>query len=500
MAPIEVEAVPSIRTIRLLWPITAVSVIVSSLIAALLLWSANEVDRISRERDQAIVSVVLAQSKKRVAHAQESSTVWDEAVLRVAARPLDLDWVDVNLGTWFQDYAGHDEVYILDPRNSPLYAMRGGKRVNPSEYFVERETIKPLIAALRDRPTISARNNLDIAMLSPGAADLALVRGRPAIVSAKPVVTDTGRLKQQPGTEAVHVSVVYLDGAFINRFSERYALAGSRFSRTASVASGEAALPLRRDNGDVIGFFVWRPFAPGRKVTAAVAPVLLAASLLASLIVLSLAQRLNRKTKALEKSKALAQHLALHDPLTGLPNRAMFESRLDAMLANCENDGSGVALLYLDLDRFKEVNDTMGHPVGDMLLQHVGQRLSKHVRTSDTVARIGGDEFAIIIAVPEDREAIASICDRIVESLAQPFDLPDVRCSIGTSIGVSLAPSHGRDRTELLRTADIALYRAKLDGRGRFAFFSPCMEKAVDTFEDMDSEPSKSVREASATS
>jgi diguanylate cyclase (GGDEF)-like protein/PAS domain S-box-containing protein len=181
------------------------------------------------------------------------------------------------------------------------------------------------------------------------------------------------------------------------------------------------------------------------------------------------------------EAHALANHLALHDPLTGLPNRVLFRERINAALAGVDKGGSKIAILCLDLDYFKEVNDTLGHGVGDVLLQQVGQRLRACVRVADTVARLGGDEFAILqvqLGVPEDADAL---CCHIIEALATPFRLGEHELYVNASIGVSLAPHDGTDHERLLRNADIALYRAKHAGRGTYRMFEARMDVELQT-------------------
>jgi diguanylate cyclase (GGDEF)-like protein len=471
---------------RLLAPIVVMLVLASALIAGLLLWSAGEVDRIARDRDRAIVSLVLTQSIDRVAYDQEASTVWDDSVKALAAPVPDATWIDSNLGVWFHSYYGHDEVYVLNAAEKPVYAMRAGRRVAPSAYEGVGRQIAPLVTELRALKGVMPEAHREVAMLSPGVADLALVRGRPAIVSAKPIVSDTGLLRQIPGTEAIHVSIVFLDAGFIQRLNEQYALQSGHYSRVDNPTWREASLPLLRRDGTAIGYFIWHPFAPGGEVTYSVAPILLIALLIVGAIVYFLAQRLGRRTVDLEASRAQAQHLAFHDVLTGLPNRAMFESRLDAALARSARDGSRLALLYIDLDRFKQVNDTLGHPAGDALIHEVGCRLLTQVRKYDTVARIGGDEFAIILVDPASTAATETMAARIVADLGRPFDLTGAQSFIGASVGVAVVPDDGHDRTELCRKADIALYKAKLGGRARHAFFSADMDDAIRTRETIE--------------
>lgn len=244
------------RTARLLAPIAAMLILASALVMGLLVWSANEVDHISRERDEGIVSLILERSIIRVAHEQESSTVWDKAVAELARRPLDMTWLDANLGVWFNSYLGHDEVYILDGKGVPLYAMRNGARLPATAYDTVRNIVAPIIAIERAQNAPAQWKPQRMEMLSPGFADLAMVHGNPAIVSAKPVVSDTDQWPQRRGSEAVHVSVVYLDGVLVRRLREDFALAGGRYALTNDAQGNEAAVALRKRDGQPIGYFI----------------------------------------------------------------------------------------------------------------------------------------------------------------------------------------------------------------------------------------------------
>ncbi len=178
------------------------------------------------------------------------------------------------------------------------------------------------------------------------------------------------------------------------------------------------------------------------------------------------------------RNEAQIAFLARHDPLTGLPNRVLFRERLNAALSGIES-GRGVAVLYLDLDRFKLINDTLGHPVGDALLREVSARLMHCVRDMDTVARLGGDEFAIIQCGIDNRAAAACLAERLIDALRTPFAIDGNNVVTNTSIGVTLAPEDGIAAGKLLKNADLALYQAKGDGRGLFRFFTTEMDAAV---------------------
>jgi diguanylate cyclase (GGDEF)-like protein len=175
------------------------------------------------------------------------------------------------------------------------------------------------------------------------------------------------------------------------------------------------------------------------------------------------------------RTDARIAFMARHDSLTGLPNRVLFGEKIEEAVASIGRDG-GFAVLCLDLDRFKQVNDTLGHHVGDELLRAVAQRLRYCVREADTVSRLGGDEFAIVQPKIDRPEAAALTAHQIIEVLSAPYDIAGHRITIGVSIGISLAPSDGAASGKLLKSADVALYRAKADGRGTWRFFEAEMD------------------------
>ena len=180
-------------------------------------------------------------------------------------------------------------------------------------------------------------------------------------------------------------------------------------------------------------------------------------------------------------SRGVAQiaRLAHFDPLTDLPNRVLFQKSLSEALARRDRKGDALAVHFVDLDRFKTVNDTLGHPLGDALLKIAAERLRGCVREGDTVGRLGGDEFAIVQTGLDDGNGANRLAARIVEAMSAPFDLLGQHVIIGASVGVSLAPTDGEDADELLKKADMALYRANADGRGAYHFFERAMDEQL---------------------
>jgi diguanylate cyclase (GGDEF)-like protein len=223
------------------------------------------------------------------------------------------------------------------------------------------------------------------------------------------------------------------------------------------------AVPVH-ENGEIIGSLMTASRAPGRRYSQPEQDILTSLAEHASL--------------ALNDAKTVAAmtHQALHDSLTGLPNRVLFHDRLDHATARAERSGGRLAVLFCDLDRFKTVNDSLGHQAGDDLLVEVARRLASCLRGGDTAARLGGDEFAILLEELEGPEVAETIADRVLEALAEPVRIRGRDVFARASIGIARS---GPGTGDLLRSADAAMYRAKAEGRSRHAVFEPAMQEAA---------------------
>jgi diguanylate cyclase (GGDEF)-like protein/PAS domain S-box-containing protein len=175
---------------------------------------------------------------------------------------------------------------------------------------------------------------------------------------------------------------------------------------------------------------------------------------------------------ALKQSQEQLNHLAHHDPLTDLPNRLLFSARLSHAIEHARRNQTHVAVLYLDLDRFKNVNDTLGHPVGDQLLQMVAWRMRERLRECDTVARLGGDEFVVTVDRVEDVTEAATVAQKLLDVFEEPFVVADNELHLGASIGIAIFPQDGNDMATLLKNADAAMYLSKEEGRNTFRFYT----------------------------
>lgn len=464
---------------RILVPVVFLVATMVVLVGGVLLWAVERSDRIADERETQHVAGLVGDTLRQIPHDQESIAIWDDAIVN-AKHAYDEKWVDTNLGRWMQDYFGHDRAYVLNAQDGLVYGIvEGGGRPSALDEDIRRVAL-PLVHAVRQKmrarrpdappPPAAAGSDLDDKD-QPRAVDLAILGSRPAVVSAMPIVSDSGDIRQEPGSELVHLAIRFLDGDFVHRALEEHLQTQARFSPLPLRSDGELAHRLKTSAGDTVGWFVWRPARPGGRLLAEIGPVLIAAILVVVAIIALLLVWLRRSSDELLASEAEAQRLALHDSLTGLPNRALFADRLEHALAASRRTGE-IAVLYIDLDHFKSVNDTLGHECGDALIRAFAERMAGAVRASDTVARIGGDEFAVLLTGLDGAHQIEDVCHRILDLAAEPFPLAGAPAGIGLSIGVAMAPASGMLPGDLLRNADVALYEAKRAGRNCFRIFS----------------------------
>ncbi len=484
--------------LRIFLPVALATIVAVLLVALGLYLASSHGDEIAVERQVRETRLAIENTLDELAADQEVIALWDDVVLRLRMEKPDLEWVHSYVSSYLHNLSRQDRIYILGATDAPIYASVDGAQVDPSSYAEVAGGLRHLVEVVRGR--LQDQNNIHERL--PGvplhpestvrtseravhATRVVDIFGRPAAVSVMRIVPFTDAVPETPGREPLLVSIRFLDGAFLDEFSKQHLIDSPRFSQSLNTSAGEYALPLMSGYGDRIGYLIWRPELPGTGVMKAVAPFAVLAAAIVIGIMAVLATWLHRAMREqqgtiveLQASQAQAQHLAFHDALTGLPNRARFSDRIDPELARVR-EGTPLAVLLLDLDRFKHVNDTLGHLAGDALIKEVASRLEHLMKGDDMVARLGGDEFAILRPNAYDYREVETLCQQILAAVKAPFDLFGNSAFVGVSIGVAVAPEAGSERVDLLRKADIALYRAKAEGRDRFCLFSAAMDDNV---------------------
>ncbi|MEN4817769.1 putative bifunctional diguanylate cyclase/phosphodiesterase [Pantoea agglomerans] len=378
-------------------------------------------------------------------------------------------WLDENIGLWLYEMFGHQLILVLDQQNQIVRVWREGQPVSAPEN-------DPLIGEVLQSPLVNDPARHD-------NADYARVTNRAAALAVGNIQRESNALPRFR-----LVSLKFLDDGYLAGLAERNQLQGLHFSDGTPQPGTGARYLLIAQAGEAVGYLNWIPSRPGAQMLRTIGPSTGLAVLAISLLCLYMVRRLwnssvnlSQSMLRLGASEAQAQHLAFHDVLTGLPNRALVEDRLTQALALATRHDQRVALLLIDLDRFKTINDTHGHHAGDELIIAVAQRLSRIVRASDTVGRISGDEFIVVMPDVDNIGQVHSLAQRIIDELSEPFTLFGSDVWSGASIGLALAPKDGVDRLELMRKADIALYEAKSGGRGTYRQFERAMDESVRT-------------------
>jgi diguanylate cyclase (GGDEF)-like protein len=481
-----------------LLPVLAITLAAASAATFGLYWAAARSDAISVERQVRETQQAISSSLDELALNQEAVAIWDDPIVELRKPEPDWQWFDDNFGIWLNNLFGHDQVFILDAADIPTYGAVDGARVDPARYAEISGDLRHLVenargremeeANIHSRPpggALSPNSTVRTSDKAVHATEVTSLLGRPAVASVMRMAPLTDKVMQIEGSEPLLVSFRFLDDDFLSELSKRNLINSPRFSLLSHTAVGEYAWPITSEHEETIGYFIWKPELPGSALIRAIAPVAGASIGVMVLLMALLAFWLHRSMRAqeatileLEASEAQAHHLAFHDALTGLPNRAKFNDQADKEVARARR-GEPIAILLLDLDRFKHVNDTLGHQAGDALIRDFGDRLLHIVHEGDTVARLGGDEFAILLRDASNQDAVEQLCEQILAAVRQPFELLGNSAFVGVSIGIAIGCGAGAERIDLMRKADIALYRAKGEGRDCFRLFTPTMDEGV---------------------
>lgn len=470
------------------------------------LWvTAQRSDHATRNRQVREVRLAIGATLDELAQSQAGVAIWDPASAELRKPKPDLDWLDQNVGTWLNYVFNHELDIIIDAGNEPVYVMANGMRAGPEAFAPIKTAVSPLVGAVRGVGAVPANpherlpgqkphpgNTVRTSPVAVHATDLIDIGGKAAVASVMRMVPDSYASTARPGTEPLLISVRYLNTGLMRHLQRERGIVGARITaKPVGQGGGEYSVPLTSFRGRSVGYFTWRPEMPGKEILASVllqgglalvALLGLLAALVASVGRLmfkdaSSIRGLEEARLELQAKEAQAQYLANHDTLTALPNRASFSRFLDEAVSEAGSRPLGVMLI--DLDRFKHVNDTLGHLAGDRLIQAVASRLVACVGSGNIVARLGGDEFALCLTGCRDADALTAVAEAALGELRRSFDVLGSAVHVGGSIGIAMCPAQGTDRVELLRKADIAMYRAKEGGRDGYRFYSPDMDESI---------------------
>jgi diguanylate cyclase len=463
--------------LRLIVPIGAIVAVAIICLVVAILTSARRADEMSLKRDQQLIEQAIEDRGSGMLREVESVAATDGATQAIRQH-YDAQWAEGRLGNWLEASFDHDLVLVVDGSDHVAYARsRSAGDIGTIELPAPLTAILDL---LRGRLNAMPAHALSVFAQDPhkpgrSTGLIEQVMDKPAMVAAVAVGSDADVAAGNTGAPIV-ISIKYIDNDLLHAIGERLQLSGLRAVDSAGQAGDQQVTVVADPQGDAIARLAWKPTKTGGQVAGSVLPFIAVAiagfALLGGLIM----RHTRRTMEAIAAGETRLRHLAMHDPVCGLPNRIYFGERLEAVIGEVRRGGSSAAVFYIDLDHFKDVNDTLGHHIGDELILNVTQRLSRVMRGDDLVARLGGDEFAIITTCASDSYSLQAIAGRIISAVCAPYSISGHNINIGASIGIAVIDRRARDAGDILRYADMALYRAKNEGRNRACIYDAAMD------------------------
>jgi diguanylate cyclase (GGDEF)-like protein len=461
---------------RLVMPIGVIVVVAILCVIVAVLTSARRADEVAFNTEQQLLAQAVEEHGLHAMHLLEGVAATPSATNRIR-NSFDPQWADERVGQWLAKFH-FDVAAIVDAGDRVEYAYPGAAILRAGDLSTE---LAPIIGLLRGRlsamPAHAVAFVQDQDPVKPGRSTVFMqnVLGQPAYVAAVAVGSDA-ELAGGNDRAPIVLAVKYIGARLLAKIGDRLELANLHAIAKPTQADDDRSLDLGDAQGAGVIRLAWKPARPGGAIVASVAPfIVLALAGFALFVVLGI-RYMRRTADEIETGERQLRHLALHDPVCGLPNRIFFGERLEQTIINVRGGGLSAAVFYIDLDHFKDVNDTLGHHIGDELILNVTQRLSRIMRGDDLVARLGGDEFAIITTCASDSYSLQAIAGRIIAAVCAPYSISGHNIIIGASIGIAAIDRRVGDAAEILRYADMALYRAKNEGRNRACIYDAAMD------------------------
>jgi len=475
--------------LRLLIPIGVIVAIAIVCIAVGVLSSAQHADRISADSERESILRSIDENAERALRHLQSVASMPQAITKIRDN-YDAAWVDRRVGQWLETFYNAEIVAVFGAGDETAYVRsRKPDEALPGDLAAE---LAPALDILRGRSSGQPRRVILVTPRdwSEPTNAVALIQsflGQPAIVAAVAIGEEVNAAHENDRAPIV-VSVKYIDDRLLAKIAGRLQVDGlrmanpvadpmtDRIAEAAAITADDRLIELSDPEGTAIARLVWRPKRPGGTVIMSVVPFVAIALVAFVILIVFIMRHLQRTTAAITSGERQLRHLALHDPVCGLPNRIYFAERLERAIAEVHDGGPTAAVFYIDLDHFKDVNDTLGHHIGDELILNVTRRLSQIMREDDLVGRLGGDEFAIIMTCASDNYSLQATAERILGAICAPFIVSGHALNIGASIGIAIIDSSTEDARDILRYADMALYRAKNEGRNRACIYDAAMD------------------------
>jgi diguanylate cyclase len=463
-------------------PIAIVVVVAIICVVVAVLSAAERADDVELQQERRLLVQAIADRGHRVLRELENVAASNDIVLQLHYN-FDPDWVHHLVGLRLSTFFDHDHVFVVDRTDGLTYAMLENESVSPARFAPVRNELSRIIELLRgvaqpfdDEVVLQASTDPMSHLSRPRRAQrLQTFMNRPAIVAGV-AANVPGNMGASEDATTLVLAVKYIDGQLLADISNRFDLPRLRTVSEQGIERGEAVSVLYDGAGMPIARLAWIPNRPGGKIVGTVLPFMVVAFGGFALLTGLALRYIRRAAMKLAEGEDRLRHLALHDPLSGLPNRTQFGERLAEVISRDAGNGGVAAVLAIDLDHFKDINDTLGHHIGDGLIGVVAQRLKYALRQDDLVARLGGDEFAVITTNAGEVSALEKLAERLIAILRAPYSISGHTLVIGASIGIAVIDRASGNAADVVRRADVALYRAKNEGRSRACIYDADMD------------------------
>jgi diguanylate cyclase (GGDEF)-like protein len=459
-------------------PIGVIVAVAIVCIVVAVLSSARRADEVAIGHERQLLARALNNFGEHV-RLEVDSVASSPATIRNIRDKFDFAWTDERIGHWLVHYFEHDAVLVFGADDQPIYSLVGQAPATKTWLAAAQRDMKSVVDYIRGRnPALRDAVRLNDGSKSGPHARAAVIRkfmGHPAVLSAA-IIGQSSDDSSVVGSAPVLMSIEYIDQEELSKIAEQLRLSQLREIADETPPQGDLLYELTDQDNNIIARFAWTPKQPGAEIVHSVVPFIAVALAGFALLAAFVLRYMRRTAAAIAVGESRLRQLAMHDPLCGLPNRIFFSERLEAVIEEVRAGSSPVALFYIDLDHFKDVNDTLGHHVGDELIRNATLRLSHTLRGDDLVARLGGDEFAVISSIGDDHSKMMLLAQRLIAAISAPYSITGHNIVIGASIGIAVIDKNCAGAADILRYADMALYRAKNEGRNRACIYDAAMD------------------------
>jgi len=462
-------------------PIGVIVAVAIVCIVVAVLSSAQRADEVAIQHEKQLFLRALDTYGERVLREVNSVAASEQAAQNIRVK-FDPNWAKQRFGLWLKTYFDHDQVFIFDGSDKPIFSQLGREALEASWFEHAQPDLASVLDYMRGRnPALHGALRLVEPNAKPDglhsqAAVIRSILGQPAVIAAAAVAPVGGIPVAFDNAAPIMMSVKFIDSDALAGIGSQLRLTNLRKFDGEPVPPTDLTYELNGPLGKPIARFAWTPKQPGAEIVSSVIPFIAVALAGFTLLAAFVLRYMRRTAIAIAAGESRLRHLAMHDPLCGLPNRIFFGERLEAVIEEVRAGSSPAAVFYIDLDHFKDVNDTLGHPVGDELIRNVTLRLSHTLRGDDLVARLGGDEFAVISSIGDGSINMMTVAQRIIAAICAPYVINQQNIIIGASIGIAVIDRKCGTAADIMRYADMALYRAKNEGRNRACIYDAAMD------------------------